>query len=61
METQTRSVVKTVVFKIITTSITAMWIGSLGKAIALHLVLTAVYLLHERGWNKIHWGRTLKP
>jgi uncharacterized membrane protein len=50
-----RSVVKTIFFKLITTSITAMFTG-LGKAVAIHLILTTVYLIYERVWNKIKWG-----
>lgn len=52
-----RSVVKTLFFKLITTSVTACFTG-LGKAVAIHLILTAVYLIYERIWNRIKWGRT---
>lgn len=56
-DTFKRSVLKTIVFKIITTSITAIFLGWKG-AILLHLLLTLVYLLHERLWNMIKWGKT---
>lgn len=59
METNTRSIVKTIFFKLITTSITAIYMGSIGQAVLLHIVLTFVYLGYERIWNKISWGRKL--
>ena len=52
----TRSVVKTVFFKIVTTSTTTLFMG-LGDAILLHAILTAFYLVYERVWNKIKWGK----
>lgn len=51
-----RSVVKTLFFKLITTSITAIFTG-VGNAIMIHLILTVVYLVYERIWNKVNWGR----
>lgn len=55
-DTPKRSLVKTLIFKIITTSITALFVG-LSGAITIHLILTAVYLIYERIWNRIDWGR----
>ena len=55
-ETIWRSILKTVCFKIITTAITAIFTG-IGAAIGIHLILTVVYLVYERVWNKIGWGR----
>lgn len=57
MDTTSRSIVKTILFKLITTSITALYMGNIGKAVALHVILTVVYLVYERGWNRISWGR----
>lgn len=57
METHKRTVVKTITFKFLTTSITAFFIG-IGNAIALHILLTVVYWLHERAWSKIEWEKT---
>ena len=51
-----RSVVKTFFFKVITTSITACFTG-IGKAVTIHVILTLVYLIYERVWNRINWGR----
>jgi uncharacterized membrane protein len=55
-DTVKRSIIKTIIFKILTTSITAIFIG-VGNAIMLHVLLTFVYLIHERIWNKINWGK----
>lgn len=55
-DTVFRSIVKTIFFKLITTSITAIFTG-IGNAIMIHLILTVVYLVYERIWNRIGWGR----
>lgn len=51
-----RSIIKTIIFKILTTSITALFTG-IGAAIGIHLILTTVYLIYERVWNRIKWGK----
>ena len=56
LDTVKRSVVKTIFFKLITTSITACFTG-IGSAILIHLILTIVYLVYERLWNNIQWGK----
>lgn len=56
-ESKLRTIVKTISFKILTTSATAIILGSIGTAIFLHIVMTIIYLIHERGWNKIDWQR----
>ncbi len=58
-DTVFRSVVKTIFFKVVTTGTTTLFMG-LGDAILLHCILTAFYLLYERVWNKIKWGRVSK-
>ena len=55
-DTVLRSIVKTFFFKVVTTSVTACFTG-IGKAITIHLILTAVYLIYERIWNRINWGK----
>jgi len=55
-ESKIRTIIKTIVFKILTTSITACFTGFSG-AIKIHIILTFVYLIHERIWNKINWGK----
>ncbi len=55
-ETKVRTVVKTIVFKILTTSVTACFTGISG-AIKIHIILTLVYIIHERVWNNVSWGK----
>lgn len=57
-ETTIRTIVKTIGFKIVTTLITAMFMG-LGGAIKLHIILTLVYLLYEKLWIRINWGKII--
>lgn len=61
-DTVTRSVVKTIFFKIVTAGTTTLFMG-LGSAILLHAILTAFYLVYERVWNNIKWGKVgyVKP
>lgn len=59
-DTILRSIVKTIIFKLITTSIIAYFTG-IGKAIGIHLILTAVYLIYERVWCNIKWGTKTNP
>lgn len=55
MDTVKRSIVKTIFFKIVTTSVTACITG-LGKALIIHLLMTIIYLIYELVWRKIKWG-----
>lgn len=57
-DTLKRSIVKTIVFKAITTSVTAIFTGIKG-AILIHAILTLVYLLYELVWNRISWGKQI--
>lgn len=58
-ETTTRTAVKTASFKLFTTGITVLVFGlPIGEAILLHIAMTVVFILHERGWNLIKWGRS---
>lgn len=57
-ETTIRTIVKTIGFKIVTTLITAFFMG-LGGAIKLHIILTLVYLLYEKLWIRINWGKII--
>lgn len=56
-ESNLRTIVKTIVFKLFTTGITAIFTG-LGGAIKIHIILTVFYLIYERIWCNINWGRT---
>ncbi len=64
-ETKTRSLVKTIIWRIIATLITwgtiYFYIGKLGESIEITLVAALIgmtaYYFHERIWNKIEWGK----
>jgi hypothetical protein len=55
-ETHTRTVARTISYRIIAMLITAVWTG-LGNAVIIHVVLAAVHYVMERVWLKIKWGR----
>jgi uncharacterized membrane protein len=53
-----RTIIKTIFFKVLTTGATVLYTGmGIGKAIALHLILMGIYLLYERVWVNIKWGK----
>ncbi len=66
MDSKTRSLVKTVSWRIIalTTAFLISWIItsdlilSVQISIALNLLNMVLYYIHERTWNKIGWGKT---
>ena len=55
-ETHTRTVARTISYRIIAMLITALWTG-LGNAVIIHIVLAAVHYVMERVWLKIKWGK----
>ena len=55
-ETHTRTIVRTVVYRIAALLITALWTG-LGEAVAIHFVLAIMQYVMERIWLKIKWGK----
>ena len=55
-ETHTRTVARTMSYRIIAMLITALWTG-LGNAVIIHIVLAIVHYVMERVWLKINWGR----
>ena len=55
-ETHTRTVARTISYRIIAMLITALWTG-LGNAVIIHSVLAIVHYVMERVWLKINWGR----
>jgi uncharacterized membrane protein len=55
-ETHTRTVARTLSYRIIAMLITALWTG-LGNAVIIHIVLAIVHYAMERVWLKINWGR----
>ncbi len=65
MESQWRSIVKTVTWRLIAITVTVLisyiWLQEWGSSIALALAANGIkallYYLHERGWNRISFGR----
>ncbi len=65
MESHKRSLIKTIVWRIIATTVTMlvsfMWLGEWTSAIALAITANVIkmllYYLHERTWNRIDFGR----
>ena len=55
-ETHTRTVARTISYRIIAMLITALWTG-LGNAVIIHIMLAIVHYVMERVWLKIKWGR----
>ena len=55
-ETHTRTVARTLSYRIIAMLVTALWTG-LGNAVIIHIVLAIVHYVMERVWLKINWGR----
>ena len=65
METVIRSMVKTIIYRVFITVMTALAFVALGKdpitavgeSIAINIFYTICYYINERIWNKIKWGR----
>jgi uncharacterized membrane protein len=55
-ELHTRTIARTVSYRIVALLITSLWTG-LGEAIAIHVVLAIVQYIMERAWLKINWGK----
>jgi uncharacterized membrane protein len=55
-ETHTRTIVRTVTYRIAALLITALWTG-LGEAVAIHFVLAILQYAMERVWLRIQWGK----
>ncbi len=64
-ESHKRSIVKSVTWRIIAIAVTVLisylWLREWGSSIALSLIANGIkavlYYLHERGWNKLDFGR----
>lgn len=55
-ETHTRTIARTVTYRVAALLITALWTG-LGDAVAIHFVLAILQYMMERVWLKIQWGK----
>jgi len=68
-EGHARSIVKTLIWRIIATLITVLVVFVLTKKVALSLEVGGIalvvklifYYLHERVWNNISWGKPKHP
>ena len=54
-ETHTRTIVRTLSYRLIAMGITAIWTG-LGEAVTIHFVLAMMQYVYERVWLQIKWG-----
>lgn len=55
-ESHKRTWARAISYRLIATLITALFTG-ISTAIVLHLILTAIYYVHERVWLKVKWGK----
>jgi uncharacterized membrane protein len=55
-ETWTRSIVKSIFYRIIATVVVALWVG-IESALWLALIQTLLFILNDRVWQSISWGR----
>jgi uncharacterized membrane protein len=66
MDSHKRSIIKSVTWRFIAVAITMLisylWLREWGSSIILSLTANGIkallYYLHERGWNRIDFGRT---
>lgn len=65
MDSHKRTIVKTLTWRVVATTVTMLvsyiWLGEWGSAVALALTANVIksllYYLHERGWNRVGFGR----
>ena len=55
METHTRTIVKSISWRIVATAVTAYFTGLTG-AIVINIWMTVAYYIHERMWTRFKWG-----
>jgi len=58
IETWTRSIVKSIIYRVIATVVVALWVG-IESALWLALVQTLLFILNDRVWQLVSWGRTV--
>lgn len=66
METLRRSVVKSLVWRVLGFAIlgalsyvfTGSWTETLGITVTFNLIRVVLYVVHEQLWDRIAWGRT---
>jgi len=65
METATRSLVKTVIYRVFITVMTVIVFialgrdpaNAIGESVVINIFYAICYYINERIWNKINWGR----
>ncbi len=65
MDSHKRTIVKTLTWRVVATTVTMLvsyiWLGEWGSAVALaitaNVIKSLLYYLHERGWNRVGFGR----
>lgn len=55
MELHTRTIVRSLSWRITATAVTAVFTGLQG-AIVINIFMTIVHYIHERLWLKVKWG-----
>ena len=68
MESRKRSIVKTIIWRFIATTVTILvayafvgeWTPSISLGIAANGIKTFLYYAHERAWDRVEFGRKKK-
>lgn len=55
-ESHTRTIIKSITWRIVATLVTAAFTG-LSGAIIINIWMTVAYYIHERLWLKLSWGK----
>ncbi len=55
-ESHTRTIIKSITWRIVATAVTAAFTGISG-AIIINIWMTVAYYIHERAWVRINWGK----
>lgn len=59
-ESHTRTIIKSITWRIVATAVTAVFTG-LSGAIIINIWMTIAYYVHERAWVRIRWGKQNTP
>lgn len=59
-ETHTRTWTKAITWRVIATLLAALFVD-ISLAIALNIIQTVAYYIHERIWLRITWGKQTTP
>lgn len=55
-ETHTRTIVRSISWRIVATLVTAAFTGISG-AIVINIWMTVAHYIHERAWLRLQWGK----